>query len=118
MIIRSIYVVAAALTTAALSHAAVAVPGTSDVPSVVVRTSDLDLASDRGAKILRNRVIYAAHAVCGDADPRDISAMRPVLACRKDAIAHAMPRAQVAIDTARKVDAYAANDIQLTALHH
>jgi UrcA family protein len=101
-----------ALSSAMLSVQANAMPADGP-PSVTVSYRDLDLASASGERVLRRRVQYAAEDVCGVADPRNLSAMRPILACRKEAMAKAVPQVEIALAAARSGKAYAANDMRI-----
>ncbi len=85
----------------------------SDPTSIGVRFSDLDLASDAGASILRARITRAANTVCGDTDQRDLGAMGQMMACRKTAMASAAPQVELALASARPGRSFAANDVNV-----
>jgi UrcA family protein len=61
-----------------------------DVPSVTVKYSDLNLATDEGAHQLYKRISTAARVVCPDADLRDLSAFASSKTCQSEAIARAV----------------------------
>ena len=75
---------------AAASGAACAAGTTTEVPSVVVRFTDLDLATDQGVRSLYTRIVRAAHTVCPDAPIRDLNAAAQSRACQQQAIARAV----------------------------
>jgi UrcA family protein len=104
---------ALALAAALVSAPAFAAPA-ADGMSATVRFADLDLATDAGAATLHARIRYAARAVCGgDADQRDLTAMRFQQACRQVAMASAEPQAQLALAAARNGRQMAANDVKV-----
>ena len=55
----------------------------------LVRTSDLDLRTDRGQRQLEQRLARAARDVCGTASDADLRGKNALRACREDAIARA-----------------------------
>jgi UrcA family protein len=61
-----------------------------DPPSVVVKYSDLSLATDSGVNRLYRRIMSAAREVCPDSPIRDFGMLRQVEACRNQAIARAV----------------------------
>jgi UrcA family protein len=61
-----------------------------DLPSVVVKYSDLTLATDSGVNQLYRRIVFAAKQVCPDSSLRDLGLQRQVEACRNQAIARAV----------------------------
>jgi UrcA family protein len=69
--------------------AAAASPAT-DVPSVVVRYADLDLATDQGVRTLYTRIARAALKVCPDAPISDLNAVAQARTCQRQAIARAV----------------------------
>jgi len=75
----------------------------SDVPSVVVKYSDLTLATDNGVNQLYRRITAAAKRVCPDYPLRDLGAQRQVEHCRNQAIAKAIQQ----IDNPRLAALYA-----------
>ena len=64
--------------------------GIDDVPSVVVRYADLDLATDHGVRVLYARIAQAASAVCPDVPESDLHALALSRACQQQAIARAV----------------------------
>jgi len=72
------------------SSMAYATPATDDVPSVAVKYSALDLATDDAASMLFTRIATAAQAVCPDASPRNLSAYAHSKMCQSEAIARAV----------------------------
>jgi UrcA family protein len=61
-----------------------------DVPSVTVKYSDLNLATDDGAHQLYKRISAAARVVCPDVDLRDLGAFASSKTCQSEAIARAV----------------------------
>jgi UrcA family protein len=61
-----------------------------DPPSVVVKYSDLALATDSGVNQLYRRIMSAARQVCPDSSIRDLGMQRQVEACRNQAVAKAV----------------------------
>jgi UrcA family protein len=61
-----------------------------DVPSVVVRYADLDLATDHGVRVLYARIAQAASTVCPEVPESDLHALAPSRACQQQAIARAV----------------------------
>ncbi len=61
-----------------------------DVPSVVVKYSDLNLATQDGVNHLYRRLMAAARQVCPDAPIRDLGAMSRAEQCRNEAVARAI----------------------------
>ena len=59
-------------------------------PSLKVRYSDLNLATQAGSQELFSRIEHAAHAVCAPADIRDLQAVAAASACRAQAIEKAV----------------------------
>jgi UrcA family protein len=76
--------------TAAAAGVADAAGAATEVPSVVVRFTDVDLATDQGVRSLYTRIARAAHAVCPDAPIRDLNAAAQSRACQQQAIARAV----------------------------
>jgi UrcA family protein len=74
-----------------------------DVPSVTVKYSEQNLATDAGANELYHRIVRAAKQACPEASIRDLKAVREVEACRNQAIARAVNK----IDNSRLAAAYA-----------
>ncbi|MDB5737930.1 MAG: UrcA family protein [Sphingomonas bacterium] len=81
--------------------------------STIVRTADLDLATNTGEQALRTRIARAVSVVCGDVDQRDLNAMASMTACRAIAMANAAPQMEVAIANAHNGKAYAANNVKV-----
>jgi UrcA family protein len=61
-----------------------------DVPSVVVRYADLDLATDHGVRVLYARIAQAASAVCPEVPESNLHALALSRACQQQAIARAV----------------------------
>jgi len=83
--------------------AAGAATSDSDLPSVVVKYSDLTLATDSGVNQLYRRITAAAKQVCPDATMRDLGAQRQVEHCWNQAVAKAIQQ----IDNPRLAALYA-----------
>jgi UrcA family protein len=83
--------------------AANAATSDSDVPAVVVKFSELSLATDAGVNALYHRIVFAAKQVCPDASIRDLKAHRMVEECRDQAVARAIRQ----IDNSRLAALYA-----------
>lgn len=60
----------------------------------VVRTADLDLASNAGRAALDHRLIVAAQEVCGTAADVDLAGRNAVRQCRTDVLAKARARSE------------------------
>ncbi|MGB6307343.1 MAG: UrcA family protein [Steroidobacteraceae bacterium] len=73
------------------------------VPTVVVKYSDLTLATDGGVNQLYRRIVSAAKQVCPDYPLRDLGAQRLVEVCRSQAVARAVQQ----IDNSRLAALYA-----------
>ena len=74
-------------------------------PAVAVRYGDLKLSSDRGARILLERLQRAALAVCPYADERDLSRA----AVRDRCVREVMARAVQQVGSARVAAVYSAH---------
>lgn len=61
-----------------------------DPPSVVVKYSDLTLATDSGVNQLYRRITFAATQVCPDSPIRDLGIQHQIEACRNQAVARAI----------------------------
>ena len=85
-----------------------------DIPSVSVRTVDLNLATPAGVQALRGRIARAVRSVCGDADLRDLQAMMEQNACRTMALAKAVPQMEVAIAHGDTHNTYSATNAKET----
>jgi len=71
--------------------AASAATADGDVPSVVVRYSDLNLGTDTGVNQLYRRIVFAARQVCADpGDLRNLSLQHKIQVCRDQAVARAI----------------------------
>jgi UrcA family protein len=75
------------------------------VPSVVVRYSDLSLATDQGVQTLYRRIAHAATQVCPEETIANPSVHPVIQACREQAIAKAVQH----IHNARLAALYAAH---------
>ena len=53
----------------------------------IVRTADLDLASDSGQRELDRRIVQAAREVCGEASNADLEGKNAARACREETVA-------------------------------
>jgi len=79
------------LTSSLLAGAAsAATPADAAGPSVTVKYSRADLASDKGAQILYARLKRAARSVCPDTDSLDLVRSVPARACYEAALANAV----------------------------
>jgi UrcA family protein len=76
----------------------------SDVPSVVVKYSDQNLATDDGALALYRQITSAAKRVCPDAS-KDLSRLAIAQQCRNEAVARAIRQ----IDNSRLAALHAAH---------
>ena len=87
---------------AALAGSAAAQSDDAGAPlSVKVRYSDLDLASDGGARTMLARIESAARRVCGQApDLRDLGRVALYDHCRSDAVGRAVRRLGAPLVTA------------------
>lgn len=103
MLSKSLFATVAAVTL----FAAPAYAGDADETSVAVRYGDLNLASEDGVAAFTARVTRAAASVCRPADVRRLDQAQAFAACRVKAIADAKPQMQLAINAARKGEAYA-----------
>ena len=61
-----------------------------DVPSLTVRYSDLNIATEQGSQALFSRIVVAAGVVCGPDDIRDLHAIADAKICRAQANARAV----------------------------
>ena len=95
----------------------IAKPGMADTgqQSVVVHTADLNLANKDGQLSLQRRVAHAVKSVCGDADIRNLIAMKEMSACRSIAMSGAKPQMELAIANARRGRSLASNDVRIVA---
>jgi UrcA family protein len=60
----------------------------------VVRTADLNLSTDIGQRTLHQRLVIAAHEVCGEASDVDLAGQNAVRQCRKDVLANARAKSE------------------------
>ncbi len=63
-----------------------------EVPTVVVRYGDLNLATEAGARKLYHRLSVAAQEVCPSPDTRSLALVDYNRTCRANAMAHAVHR--------------------------
>ena len=88
-------ILVSALATAALVKGVPAVAEAGAPVAVsVVRTADLDLASEKGRHALDQRLVVAAHAVCDGASATDLRALNAQRDCRRSVVAEARQKAQ------------------------
>lgn len=83
-----IVLASAAITAVAIKAApALAQPAAPTV--TVVHTADLDLSSDAGRRQLDQRLVVAAHEVCGAASTVDLAGKNRVRTCRHNVLSEA-----------------------------
>lgn len=90
-------VIASALITAVAIKAvpALAEPTVAqDVNVSVVQTADLNLSTAAGRRALDQRLVIAAHEVCGKASDLDLKGQNTVRQCRSDVLAKARTRSE------------------------
>lgn len=91
------------LALAALAAAFTAAPASAQEPiaalggTIVVRTADLDLSSDRGVSKLDRRIRTAAELACGTASDFDLRGKNKARRCRAETIASVSPQREAAI---------------------
>jgi UrcA family protein len=85
--------------------AASAATADSDLPSIVVRYSDLSLATDTGVNTLYRRIVSAAAQVCPEKSVANLSAYPVIESCRQQAIEKAVQQ----IHNSRLAALYAAH---------
>jgi UrcA family protein len=74
-------------------HAAeVVVTARADVPTAVVRYSDLNLASETGKQRLKYRVKFAANQLCGNSTVKEYHVDTEIRDCRATVFASAEPQ--------------------------
>jgi UrcA family protein len=81
-----------ALLTAGLIKAAPAIAQTAGQPEIavsLVRTADLNLATEAGQRQLDHRIANAAREVCGTASDVDVEGKNEVRKCRDETLARA-----------------------------
>lgn len=102
---------AAALVTAAAIKAAPAFAEPAGAPPETVashvRTADLDLASERGQRLLQQRLQRAAREVCGTPSDLDLVAQNELRECRSEAVARASEQADALVASGRAADVIA-----------
>jgi UrcA family protein len=81
---------AATISTASAATPATATTPDADVPSVVVRYGDLNLATEQGTQTLYRRIAFVARQVCPDGESRGLENLNRARACQRDAIARAV----------------------------
>jgi UrcA family protein len=69
---------------------AVTVNASDEIPTVVVRYGDLNLATEAGAKALYKRISVAAQEVCPVNDQRSLAQIAYSHTCRTEAVARAV----------------------------
>jgi UrcA family protein len=87
-----IIMISAIITAGAIKAAPVlAEPAGSDAQTYTsyVHTSDIDLASQQGQRVLQQRLAQAAREVCGTASDVDVQGKNQVRECRKEALGRA-----------------------------
>lgn len=82
-------IAAAALATTIVWKAAPALAAEAPQNVAIVSTADLDLASKAGARTLEQRLVIAAHQVCGAASDADLVGKNQVRACRTKVLGEA-----------------------------
>jgi UrcA family protein len=80
----------AAVAAGALALACAQAASATDEPTVTVRYDDLNLASPQGARVLYQRIVAAARAVCPEQNLRDVDQYRVSVACQDRAIERAV----------------------------
>lgn len=84
-------ITAAALLSAMLATIPVAA-GAEEARSVTVKAADLNLATDAGRTVLKNRIALAVGAVCDPVYGRTPSEVKAYASCKKTARASAAPQ--------------------------
>lgn len=79
-----------------------------DVPATVVRYQDLNLATDTGARVLLQRIRFAADAVCPAVDNRDLGRFMAHKRCVELAVSRAVEQ----VGSARLAAVYSARGQQ------
>jgi UrcA family protein len=87
---RFLATVSVGLLAAAAAAGAAAADTSTDLPSVVVRYSDLDLTTDTGQAALYRRLTHAAKTVCPSSELRDLGEFTRMQTCRDNALARAL----------------------------
>ena len=86
-------IVAAGLAATALS------PALASPRTAVVRTADLNIASEAGRSTLVHRISRAAEKVCGTADLRNLKDVQSASACKSGAVSAALAQLGIGQDT-------------------
>jgi UrcA family protein len=96
-------IAASALATAIVIKAAPALAESAPAQNIsIVHTGDLDLSTATGRTQLDQRLVIAAHEVCGTASDADLAGKNKVRACRQTVLAEARERsAAIAANSAR-----------------
>ena len=97
---------------ALLLSLAVAAPAFAESPvqaSSIVKTADLDLASEAGQRALDRRISLAVDEVCGTASDFDLAGKNEVRRCRVET------RAKVASDREQRIAAASPQPIEVAA---
>jgi UrcA family protein len=105
-------VLAAALTAPLTARAA-----DPDQPTVAVHIGDLDLGSDTGVAIARNRIVLAAREVCSAQDGRDLAHRALAEACRETARNDADAKLGTVVASIRGQTQYAMAGTPAATLH-
>jgi UrcA family protein len=108
------FITAAALLSAVFATIPLAA-GADEVPSVTVNASDLNLATNAGRTVLRNRIDLAVEKVCDPVHGRTPWEIRAYATCRKTARVGAASQFDVMVaNTGKKVatEHYAASPAQ------
>jgi len=85
-------IIASGLITAAIIKGGPAAAEAAPSPEVnvsIVQTSDLDLSTSTGQRVLDRRLVQAARDVCGTASDADLAGKNAVRACRTSVLADA-----------------------------
>ena len=85
--------------------AASAATSESEATAIVVKYSELSLATDAGVNELYRRILYAAKMACPITSIRDLRSVRLADQCREQAVARAIRQ----IDNSRLAALYASN---------
>jgi len=100
-----IILISAMLTAGAIKAApALAEPSAPGAQTYVsyVHTSDIDLSSQQGQRVLQQRLAQAAREVCGTASDVDVQGKNQVRECRKDAIERAADEREALLAAAQR----------------
>jgi UrcA family protein len=100
-----IVLISALITAGAIKAApALAEPASPEVQTYTsyVHTSDLDLSSEQGQRVLQKRLSLAARDVCGTASDVDVKGKNQVRACRAEALDRAAGERQALLAAAQR----------------